>query len=368
VEYQDYYATLGVPRTATDKEIRTAYRKLARRHHPDVNPGNKAAEDRFKQINEAYEVLSDAEKRKKYDELGSRWREYEQWERAQAAGAAAGAAGGTGQGAQGGRPFDWEGPAGGDPGGVRYEYRTASDEDLRDLFGEDAPFSEFFETFFGSAGPAGSVGTGRTTRTARSGAGGRRASRRGRSGSDLDHPVEISLADAYRGTTVELALRLPDGRTRRLEVKIPPGVRTGSRVRIAGQGQPGEGGGQAGDLYLVVAVQPDPRFERRGDDLHTEVRAPFGTLVLGGEARVPTPDGRTLALTVPQGTQDGRIFRLRGQGMPRLAKPDTRGDLHAEVHARLPERLSPRERDLFEEFVRAETGAPTGAGHHDRGS
>jgi curved DNA-binding protein len=348
VEYQDYYATLGVPRTATEKEIRTAYRKLARKHHPDVNPGNKAAEDRFKQINEAYEVLSDAEKRKKYDELGSRWLEYEQWERAQAAGAAAG----TGQGAQGGQPFDWEGFAGQGPG-VRYEYRTGSEEDLRDLFGEDAPFSDFFETFFGSAG---------TARTTQPGAGGRRASGRARSGSDLEHPVEISLADAYRGRTVELALRLPDGKTRRLEVKIPPGVRTGSRIRIAGQGQPGEGGGQAGDVYLVVAVQPDPRFERRGDDLHTQARAPLGTLVLGGEVRVPTPDGRTLALTVPHGTQDGRIFRLRGQGMPRLGKADTRGDLHAEVHARLPERLSPREHELFEEFVRAGAGAPAGAG------
>jgi curved DNA-binding protein len=349
VEYQDYYAILGVPRTATAKEIRTAYRKLARKHHPDVNPGNKAAEDRFKQINEAYEVLSDAEKRKKYDELGSRWREYEQWERAQAAGAASGA----GQGAQGGQPFDWEGFGGQGPGGVRYEYRSASDEDLRDLFGEEAPFSDFFETFFGSAGSPG---------TPRPGTSQRRASRRRRSGSDLEHPIEVSLADAYRGTTVELALRLPDGTTKRLEVKIPPGVRTGSRVRIAGQGQPGEGGGQAGDLYLVVAVQPDPRFERRGDDLNTQVRGPLGTLVLGGEVRVPTPDGRTLALTVPQGTQDGRIFRLRGQGMPRLGKPDSSGDLHAEIHARLPQRLSPRERELFEEVVRAEARAPAGAG------
>ncbi|HEV8488725.1 MAG TPA: DnaJ C-terminal domain-containing protein [Candidatus Limnocylindrales bacterium] len=144
--------------------------------------------------------------------------------------------------------------------------------------------------------------------------------------------------------------------------RSPPGVRTGSRIRVAGQGQPGEGGGQAGDLYLVLEVQPDPRFERRGDDLHTHVRAPIATLVLGGEVRVPTPDNRTLALTVPAGTQDGRIFRLRSQGMPRLGKPDTRGDLHAEVHARLPERLSPRERDLFEQFVKAGSGAPAGAG------
>jgi curved DNA-binding protein len=354
VEYQDYYAILGVPRTATEKEIRTAYRKLARKHHPDVNPGNKAAEDRFKQINEAYEVLSDAEKRKKYDELGSRWRDYEQWERAQAAGAAAGAAAGQG-GARGGRqPFDWGGFTGQEPGGTRYEYRTASDEDLRDLFGEEAPFSDFFETFFGSAGATRAAGS------TRPGAG-RRASSRRRSGSDLEQPVEISLADAYRGTSVELQMRMPDGKTRRLEVKIPPGVRTGSRVRVAGQGQPGEGGGQSGDLYLVVAVQPDPRFERRGDDLHTQVRAPLATLMLGGEVRVPTPDGRTLALAIPQGTQDGRIFRLRGQGVPRLGKTDAKGDLHAEVHAQLPTNLSPRQRELFEEFARAGTGEPAGA-------
>ncbi len=355
MEYLDYYATLGVPRTATEKDIRTEYRKLARKHHPDVNPGNKSAEDRFKQINEAYEVLSDADKRKKYDELGSRWREYEQWERAQAAGAAGGAAPGAGRGGAGpgGQPFDWGGFTGQGPGGARYEYRTASDEDLRDLFGEEAPFSDFFETFFGSTGSPGS---------ARPGASQRRASRRRRSGSDLEHPLGVSLADAYRGTTVELALRLPDGKTKRLEVKIPPGVRSGSRVRVAGQGQPGEGGGPAGDLYLVVAVQPDPRFERRGDDLLVEVRAPLATLILGGEVRVPTPDGRTLALSVPQGTQDGRIFRLRGQGMPRLGKPDTKGDLHAEVHAQLPTSLSRGEREQFEEFVKAGAGAPAGAG------
>jgi len=154
-------------------------------------------------------------------------------------------------------------------------------------------------------------------------------------------------------------LEQPDERTRRLEVKIPPGVSTGSRVRVARQGQPGQAGGAAGDLYLVVTVQPDPRFERRGDDLHTEVRVPLTAMLLGGEARVPTPDGRTLALTIPAGTQDGRMFRLRGQGMPRLGKADARGDLHAAVHVLLPERLSPRERELFEELARAGAGADT---------
>jgi DnaJ-class molecular chaperone len=152
---------------------------------------------------------------------------------------------------------------------------------------------------------------------------------------------------------VQLSIRPADGSTRRIEVKIPPGVRNGSRVRVSGQGGQGQGGGAAGDLYLVVTVQPDPRFERRGDDLHTEVRAPLQVLLLGGEARVPTPDGRTLALTVPPDTQDGRLFRLRGQGMPRLGSPSVRGDLHAAVHVDLPQRLSKRQRELIGEFANA---------------
>jgi DnaJ-class molecular chaperone len=337
VDYPDYYATLGVPKTATESEIRTAYRKLARKHHPDVNPGNTEAESKFKEINEAYEVLSDPEKRKRYDELGSQWKQYEQWQQAQQA-----------AGARSDQPFDWGGLSGQGPGGTRYEYRTVSEADLGDMFGGGAAFSDFFETFFGSArtGPSARGGGGRT---------------RSRPGADLEHPIEISLADAYRGTAAELALRSPDGQVKRLEVKIPPGVRTGSRVRMSGQGGPGSGGGPGGDLYLVVAVQPDPRFERRGNDLHTRVRAPLVTLLLGGEARVPTPDGRTLALRVPAGTQDGRIFRLKGQGMPHLGKREGRGDLHAEVHALLPERLTDRERELIEELAKAGAGAPAGA-------
>jgi DnaJ-class molecular chaperone len=346
MEFQDYYSTLGVARTATEKEIRTAYRKLARQHHPDVNPGDREAEDRFKQINEAYEVLSDPDKRKKYDELGSRWREYEQWQRAQAA-----------TGAAGGQPFDWGSVAGQGPGGARYEYRSVSEEDLRDLFGDDAPFSDFFETFFGRSGAGAAGATGAR-------AGGR--TRRPRSGQHLEHPVEVSLADALRGTTLQLTIKDADGTSRRIEVKVPPGVDTGSRIRVAGQGAPGQAGGAAGDLYLVVSVRPDPHFERRGADLRVKVEVPFETLLLGGEAHVPTPDGRTLALTIPAGTQDGRVFRLRGQGLPRLGRPSERGDLHAEVHARLPDRLSPRQRELLEEFARA--GVPTAAAAGDGAS
>jgi curved DNA-binding protein len=337
MEFQDYYAVLGVPKTATEKQIRTAYRKLARQHHPDVNPGNQEAEDRFKQINEAYEVLSDPDKRKKYDEVGSRWREYEQWQRTQGA-------------ASGAQPFDWDGFGAQGPGGVRYEYRTVHGEDLRDMFGDESPFSDFFESMFGGAGGAPAGRGRRDTRQPRP-----------RSGPDLEQPVEVSLADAYRGTTMQLEMRAADGNTRRLEVKIPPGVRTGSRVRVSGQGGPGQGGAPAGDIYLVITVSPDPRFERRGDDLHTEVRAPLESLLIGGEAQVPTPDGRTLALTIPAGTQDGRVFRLRGQGMPRLGAANVRGDLHAAVHAQLLERLTKRQRELIEEFARSGAETTDGA-------
>ncbi|MEA2619886.1 MAG: curved DNA-binding protein [Chloroflexota bacterium] len=337
MEFQDYYSVLGVPKTATEKEIRSAYRKLARKHHPDVNPGNNEAEERFKQINEAYEVLSDVDKRTKYDQLGARWKEYEQ--------ARPGTApGGRGTGGARGEPFEWAGfDDAGPGGGVRYEYTSTSGEDLNDLFGDESPFSDFFETFFGSGGPT-SAGD-RSGRT-----------RRPRAGMDVEHPLEVSLADAYRGTTVTLVLRGTDGATRRLEVKVPPGVRTGSRVRVAGKGGEGAAGGPAGDLYLVITLAPDDRFQLRGDDLQTQVRVPFTALLLGGEAHVPTPDGRTLALTVPAHTQDGREFRLRGQGMPRLGKAPAKGDLYAEVHALLPQHLSARERELLEEFDRAGAG------------
>jgi curved DNA-binding protein len=332
MEYQDYYAILGVPKTADEKQIRSAYRKLARKHHPDVNPGEKEAEDRFKAINEAYEVLSDPEKRKKYDQLGARWKEYEQWERAQKA---------AGQQA---RPEDFAWATGAGVGGVRYEYRTVGEEDLRDLFGDEDPFSDFFGTFFGRG----------RTRT------GARASPRPRAGQDIEQPVEITLEEAYRGATRVLSFEMSDGNTRRIEAKIPPGVDNGSRVRLAGQGIPGTSGGPSGDLYLIVSVRPDPRFERRDDDLYHRLNVPLTTLLLGGETRVSTLDGRRLALKVPTGTQDGRVFVLRGQGMPRLGRPDQRGDLHVEVHARLPQRLTARQRELLEELARLEEGSPEG--------
>jgi curved DNA-binding protein len=335
VEYQDYYATLGVPRDANEKQIRSAYRKLARQYHPDVNRDDKGAEDRFKKINEAYEVLSDPEKRRKYDELGARWAEYEQYERA-------------GAGGPRGSTFNWSdfAAAGADGRAGPQRYRPVSEEELHDLFGDESPFSDFFETFFG-----------RQTGPARSGS---KRARRPRRGSDVEHPVEITLADAYRGTSVELRLGDREGDTTRLEVKIPPGVDNGSRIRVGGKGSPGRDGGPNGDLYLITRVRPDPRFERSESDLRTKVSVPFETMMLGGETRVPTPDGRWLALAIPEATQDGRVFRLRGQGMPRFGQPASKGDLYAEAHALLPSRLSQRQRALVEELARASESPASG--------
>ena len=353
---RDYYAVLGIPRTASQDEIKKAFRKAARKYHPDKNKGDAEAERRFKLANEANAVLSDPDKRALYDRLGKDWEAYAR------AGATAGA-GAAGRTTGGSSPFGGAGFGG--PGGVRYEFHSTEGDD----------FSDFFNAFFaGASEPLGGSGPGRGRRatggptfedilagmgidpTATSDGGARASSRATRPRPSAEAVAEIDLDEAFHGTT-----RLVEVDGKRLEVKIPPGVRTGSRVRVSGQGGPGQGGGPAGDIYLVITVTPDPRFERRGDDLHTQVRAPLATLLLGGEARVPTPDGRTLALSIPPGTQDGRVFRLRGQGMPRLGAANVRGDLHAEVHVALPERLSRRQRELIEEFARSGAASPDGA-------
>ena len=317
VDYKDYYKILGVDKKANEKEIRQAYRKLARKYHPDVNPGDKSAEEKFKEINEANEVLSDPEKRKKYDELSTY---YQQYGRMPGAGA---------------------GPMGGD-GGVRYEYRTVSPEDLNDLFGGQSPFSDFFETFFSS-----NFADQPDIRTRTSG----RRSPRATLGQDIESTVEVTLAEAYQGVTRVFELTELDGSSKRLEVKIPAGVDEGSRIRIAGQG--GQGTAGRGDLYLRIHVLPDPRFAREGTTLHTTVEVPLATALLGGEVRVTTPDGRGLMLRIPPETPNGKSFRLRGQGMPQLGQPDKRGDLYAEVSVVLPTHLNDEQRRLFEDFARS---------------
>ena len=305
MEFKDYYSILGVSKTATDDEIKKAFRKLARKHHPDLNPGDKAAEAKFKELNEANEVLGDPEKRKKYDELGANWRAYEQ--------------GGARPGPQ------WQGPTGGG-------YRTMTPEEVQEMFGEGDPFSDFFHTFFGGGGGAPTGARGRTGRT-----------RRQPAPAQLEAIAELTLEEAFRGTTRRV---MRDGKEQPIEVRIPAGVTEGSRVR-------------AGDLYLTVRVLPHPQFELRDRDLSTRFKVPLPTAVLGGEVNVPTIAGSTLRVRVPELTAAGRVFRLKGQGLPTPGKPDERGDLYATLEIAWPASLTDEERRHYE-ALKAMTEARTG--------
>ena len=317
MNYRDYYQTLGVSKTATQEEIKKTYRKLARKYHPDLNPGDKTSEEKFKEINEAYEVLSDPAKREKYDHFGSSWQQYER---------------------TGGRPedFDWSQWTSGRPGGGS-SGRPMTQEDLERMFGGSGGlggFSDFFEILFGNLGGQRRGGTGTRERPARQ--------VRGR---DSEQTVRISLEDAFRGATV--SLQWEDGR--RIDAKIPPGVKTGSRVRFGGQGEAVTGGGQAGDLYLNIEVLPNAAFERDGDDLKVNVPVDLYTAVLGGKVTVSTLD-RSVELTVPPETNSGKVFRLRGLGMPKLKSPQERGNLYATVQVQIPQKLNEEERKLFEQL------------------
>lgn len=325
MEYKDYYQTLGVSKNATEKEIKQAYRRLARKHHPDVNPGDRGAEVRFKEINEAYAVLSDPEKRRKYDQLGANWQQYERVAQAQ-------------------------GGAGFPPGfeGFHVEYEGPGAE----RFGG---FSDFFKIFFGGAGAEsifGGMGGG-----ARPGGRSRAGARRPPSGfgfgaekgRDLSAPIEITLEDAFRGAQQRLSLQAaPGSAARQIDVKIPAGVRDGSRVRVAGKGEPGQGGAPPGDLFLEVRVRPHPIYKRQGDDLHLDLPVTVTEVALGTEVEVPTLSGRT-RVKVPAGSQSGQTLRLRGRGMPRL-KDGGHGDLMARLKVVTPTKLSERERELLEEL------------------
>jgi DnaJ-class molecular chaperone len=367
VQFKDYYETLGVPRTASEKEIRAAYRKLARQYHPDLNPGDNQAEERFKEVNEAHEVLTDADKRKLYDRFGEDWQRYrdagftgdEQF-------TTPGAAGGR---AQRGATFDpndfsrWSTSQG---NGGGYTFYTTDEG--------DETHSDFFETLFGSRGGSpfdrfGGFGGGFTSTRART------RTPRPQRGEDVEVPVEISFDEAFRDTRRQIQLQVAeecptcggtgevrgqicptcDGtgvvrRTRTLEVTIPAGIDTGKRVRMAGQGGVGPYGGPPGDVNLLITVRPDRRFEREGDNLRTDVDVPVTTAVLGGEVEVTTPTGK-VALTIPAETQSGRSFRLRGQGMPKLKGPKgERGDLLARARIVVPTHLSDKERELFQEL------------------
>jgi len=322
---RNLYDILGIKKDASDKDIKQAYRRLARKHHPDVNPGDKSAEAKFKEINAAYEVLADKEKRQKYDKYGDKWQYADQFEQA---------AQQQGQ----------------------YRQYSSGDGTSYRFGGDIGGMDNIFEELFGRG---------------RGGGFSRRS--KPRRGQDLESNVEVTLEEAYSGTTRMLNLQgeevcttcqgsgriqnLPCSVCRgagvvasinRLEVKIPAGVATGSRVRISGKGQPGHNNGARGDLYLNVTVSPHPAFERQGDDLTTNVPVPLTVAVLGGEVQVPTPRGK-LALKIPPETQNGRIFRLAGQGMPHPGK-STRGDLKAKVNVILPTKLTEKEKELFRQL------------------
>jgi len=317
---KDYYQILGVSRNASEKEIKQAYRRLARKHHPDLNPGDKSAEGKFKEINAAYEVLSNPEKRKKYDQFGDQWEYADQFAKA-----------------GGQERVRWDSGK----GGTTFEY------------GDLSQFGDILSSLFGDSG----IGS--------------RMKRGPQRGQDIESPIEISLEEAYHGSTRVIQLETAEpctacggtGRVgnrvcticsgtggklvpRRLEVKIPTGVRDGSRIRIAREGGPGRAGGSKGDLYLVAKVLPHKLFERKGDDLYAEVSVPLATAMLGGEIRLPTLNGN-LSLKIPAETQNGKVFRLGNKGMPKLGNSDY-GNMFAKVKVVLPTNLTEEERKLFE--------------------
>ncbi|MHB1001561.1 MAG: DnaJ C-terminal domain-containing protein [Armatimonadota bacterium] len=312
MNYKDYYAILGVSKEATDKEIKQAYRKLARKYHPDVNPGNKEAEEKFKEISEANEVLGDKEKRAKYDRYGQQgpgqWNEY------------------------------GPGPSYG-PGGRQYE---TTYNDFGFDVGGGGGFSDFFEMLFGQRG----------------GPGGRPGTRQPVQGEDIEAQIEVTLEEAFDGATKTFSISMGRGEPpKRFDVKIPAGVNDGSRIRLAGEGSPGPTGIK-GDLYLNVKMVNHPVFERKGDDLYQDVAVSFVTAMLGGEIQVPTVKSR-LTMKIPGGTQSGQTFRLAGQGMPRLNKQG-RGDLYAKIKITVPKNLTPRQRELVDELAQTLDTASVG--------
>ena len=298
MEYHDYYKILGVPRSAGADAIKSAFRKLAMQYHPDRNPGDRQAEDRFKEINEAYQVLSDPQKRSRYDQLGE---SYSQWQQ---------------KGAPGN--FDW-GQWSSGPG--------VQQVNLDELFG-DGTFSDFFRSIFGGA-MGGQGLRGRTSRASPS----------------LQQPVTISLKEAFTGATRTLQTG-----NRRVDVKLPPGVRTGTRIRAPAAG-PARSDGSPSDIYLVMDVAEDPLFERDGNDLHTQAAVDVFTAILGGEVQVKTLSGNVV-LTIPAGTQPEQVFRVAGRGMPVLKHPQAAGDLYVHLKVQIPRQLSAKQRSLLSDLTK----------------
>jgi DnaJ-class molecular chaperone len=341
---RDYYQILGVDRKADEKEIKRAYRKLARQYHPDINPNDKSAEAKFKEVNEAFQVLSDKEKRGLYDQFGA------DYDKVQAG-----------------------------PAGSSYTRDTTfNGVNMEDFFNktqrggtagsrgqtiDPSEFGDLFDNLFSGARSTGSATGGRTQERGGFNFGGFRGRTRGpQKGQDIEQPLEISLAESIRGTQRSLQLTISDPNTGRSEqrnvtVKIPAGVKEGARVRVANQGASGNGGGQNGDLYLIIGITPHPFWKREGNDLHCEVPVSFVEAALGATIDVPTINGR-VQMRIPAGTQSGQTFRLSGRGVPYLSKSNngngdkTAGDQYVKVKVAVPKNLSPREQELIQELSR----------------
>ncbi|HYF04053.1 MAG TPA: J domain-containing protein [Patescibacteria group bacterium] len=310
MQFKDYYTTLGVTKSATADEIKKAFRKLAREFHPDKNPGNKDAEAKFKEVNEAYEVLGDPEKRKKYDQLGSRYRDYER---------------------TGGRAddFNWqEWAAQQGAGGSGFGGGGFSSEQFGGM-------SDFFKNVFGGGG---GFGSGGFSGSARRGA-------RPQKGADIQANAEISLEEAFKGTS-----RLVTVGDHKLEVKFKPGIADGQTLKISGKGAPGKNGGPAGDLLIGVTIEKNDVFERRGDDLFADLPIDLYTAILGGAATIATFRGK-LKVTIPAEAQQGQMLKLKGQGMPHYGKESVHGDLYVRLQVQIPKNLSAQEKELFKELA-----------------
>ncbi|MEX1136039.1 MAG: J domain-containing protein [Balneolales bacterium] len=316
MEYKDYYKTLGISKTATQDEIKKAYRKLAARYHPDVNPDDKGAAKKFKEVAEAYEVFKNPEDRKMYDEMGSDWKQYKR-------------SGGQAQ------DFNWQewSRQRGRPKQRTYTYQGGPG--FEEQFSGESPFSDFFESFFGGGGAG--AGMGEQPGTAR-----RREQTKGR---DLNAELEITLNDVYHGSERSFILN-----GQRYKVKVPPGIESGKRLKLKGKGEPSPATGSSGDLYIKLNIQPHPTFRRDGDNLHVELPVDLYTAVLGGTINVPALD-KQFNIKVPPETQQGKILRLSGRGMPNFRSPSQRGNLYVKLIIKIPENLTEKEKKLFRQLA-----------------
>ncbi len=303
MDYKDYYKVLGVEKTASKDEIKKKYRKLAQKYHPDKNAGNKQAEEKFKEISEANQVLSDDEKRRKYDQLGSNWNQFQ-------------------QGGGGGFDFSqFTGQGGGRPGRSRME----------DMFGGSGRFSDFFESFFGGGGFPGETAQGRSMRQTK--------------GRDFEAEINLHLTDSYHGTSTILTV---DGQ--KIKVNLMPGATDGQMLRIKGKGGKSDDGGPEGDIFLKINIINNTSFEIDKTDLHTPTGIDLYTAVLGGKHTIETLKG-PMSISIPKETPNGKILRLKGLGMPIYGKAGSFGDLYIKLQVILPENLSPKETELFKQLA-----------------